>query len=104
MTASRRITPEALADAARVLRAIAHPLRLRLLEILGQAGERNVTSLCEAAGAPQPAVSQQLARLRHEGVLEARRDGSHVFYRVARMEILGLLECVRKTARDGRSP
>ncbi|MCK6460050.1 MAG: metalloregulator ArsR/SmtB family transcription factor [Planctomycetes bacterium] len=99
----RKIHLEVLEDAARVLRAVAHPLRLRLLEILGHAGEKNVTSLCEASGAPQPAVSQQLARLRHEGVLAARRDGSQVFYRVARPEVLGLLECVRRTARGGRS-
>jgi ArsR family transcriptional regulator len=99
----RRIAPEALEDAARVLRAVAHPLRLRLLEILGREGESNVTALCEASGAPQPAVSQQLARLRHEGVLAATREGSQVFYRVARPEVLGLLDCVRRTARGGRS-
>jgi len=99
----RRIPDEALEDAAAVLRAIAHPLRLRLLEILGQKGESNVTALCEASGAPQPLVSQQLARLRHEGVLAATREGSQVFYRIARREVLGLLECVRRTARGGRS-
>lgn len=99
----RRISPDVLEDAAAVLRAIAHPLRLRLLEILGQKGESNVTALCEASGAPQPLVSQQLARLRHEGVLAATREGSQVFYRIARREVLGLLECVRRTARGGRS-
>ncbi len=99
----RKLAPEVLDDAARVLRAIAHPLRLRLLEILGQKGESNVTALCEASGAPQPAVSQQLARLRHEGILAARRGGSQVFYRVARPEVLPLLECVRRAGRGGRS-
>lgn len=99
----RRIPPDVLEGAARVLRAVAHPLRLRLLEILEQKGESNVTALCEASGAPQPLVSQQLARLRHEGVLAATREGSQVFYRIARREVLGLLECVRRTARGGRS-
>jgi ArsR family transcriptional regulator len=98
----RKIPSDVLKDAASVLRAIAHPLRLRLLEILGQKGESNVTALCEASGAPQPAVSQQLARMRHEGVLEARREGSQMFYRVVRPEVLGLLDCVRRTARGGR--
>ena len=102
MTA-RRIPADVLEDAAAVLRAIGHPLRLRLLEILGQRGESNVTALCEASEAPQPLVSQQLARLRHEGVLAATREGSQVFYRIARREVLGLLECVRRTARGGRS-
>lgn len=99
----RRIPPEALEDAAKILRAVAHPLRLRLLEILGQGAGSNVTALCEASGAPQPLVSQQLARLRHEGILAATREGSQVFYRIARREVLGLLECVRRTARGRRS-
>jgi ArsR family transcriptional regulator len=103
MTPRRKISPGALEDAAKVLRAVAHPLRLRLIEIIDAKGESNVSALCEASGAPQPAVSQQLARLRHEGVLAARRDGSQVFYRVARPEVLGLLDCVRRTARGGRS-
>jgi len=103
MTRKKNISPEALEDAASVLRAVAHPLRLRLLEILEEKGECNVTALCEASGATQPAVSQQLARLRHEGVVEATREGSQVFYRVARPEVLGLLNCVRRTARGGRA-
>jgi len=103
MMTPKRISPQALEDAAKVMRAVAHPLRLRLLEILGQKGESNVTALCEASGAPQPAVSQQLARLRHEGVLEATREGSQVFYRIVRPEVLGLLECVRRSSRGGRS-
>ena len=55
----RRISSDVLEDAASVLRAIAHPLRLRLLEILGQKGESNVTALCEASEAPQPLAAHQ---------------------------------------------
>jgi DNA-binding transcriptional ArsR family regulator len=98
-----RIPPDVLEDAASVLRAVGHPLRLRLLEILEQKGEANVTTLCEASGAPQPLVSQQLARLRHEGVLAAKREGSQVFYHIVRPEVLGLLDCVRRSSRGGRS-
>jgi ArsR family transcriptional regulator len=98
-----RLPPEALEDAAAVLRAVAHPLRLRLLEILEQEEECNVSRLCGLSGSPQPFVSQQLARMRHEGVLAARREGSQVFYRVARPEILDVLKCVRRAARRGRS-
>jgi ArsR family transcriptional regulator len=102
MTLHRPIADATLAEAAALMRAIAHPLRLRVLEILEDAKEANVTALCEATGATQPAVSQQLARMRLEGVLAARRAGSQVFYHVARPEVLGVLACIRRMPR-GRS-
>jgi ArsR family transcriptional regulator len=104
VTPHRPIAQATLAEAAAVMRAIAHPLRLRLLELLEEAQEANVTALCEATGAAQPAVSQQLARMRLEGILAARRAGSQVFYRVARPEVLGVLACIRRMPRGGRSP
>jgi ArsR family transcriptional regulator len=93
------IPTDVLETAAGVMRAIAHPLRLRVLEILDRGGEVNVSALCEEAGASQPAISQQLARMRLAGVLAARRDGNAVYYRVLRPEVLGVLECVRKMGR-----
>ena len=38
----------------------------------------------------------QLSRMRHEGVLGRRREGSSVFYHVAQREVLGVLDCIRK--------
>lgn len=101
-TSGKRIPAELLETAAVIMRAISHPLRLRILEVLEARGsEANVSSLCEATGAPQPTVSQQLSRMRLEGVLEARKEGTHVFYRVARPEVLGVLDCIRKMGREG---
>ena len=101
-TRRRRIPPELLETAATIMRAIAHPLRLRILEILEAEDEANVTALCLATGAPQPAVSQQLARLRREGVLAADRRGNEMHYRVARPAVLGVLDCIRKMGRNRR--
>jgi len=103
VTRRRAIADGTFREAASVMRAIAHPLRLRLLELLEKRGSANVTSLCEATGASQPAVSQQLARMRHEGVLAAERAGAQVFYRIARPEVLGILDCIRRMGRRGRS-
>lgn len=88
--------PELYEEAAEMMRAIAHPIRLRILEILQRLGEANVTALCDETGAAQPVVSQQLSRLRHSGVLATRREGALVFYRVARPEALGVLTCMRQ--------
>lgn len=63
------------------LKALAHPLRLRILAALKQ-GERNVGEIEEASGIEQPALSQQLAVLRKAGLVETRREAKMVFYRI----------------------
>jgi ArsR family transcriptional regulator len=93
---SRAISPETFELAATIMNAIAHPYRLRILEVLERKPEANVTELCERCGANQPTISRQLARMRAAGVLTTRREGTNVYYRVARPEVLGVLECVRK--------
>ncbi|MHC4223582.1 MAG: ArsR/SmtB family transcription factor [Planctomycetota bacterium] len=92
----QNIPGELMGEAAEIMKCIAHPIRLRILEILEKTDEMNVTTLCEKVGASQPVVSQQLSRMRMGGVLASRRDGTSVFYRVARPEVLGVLECIRK--------
>jgi len=83
-----------LERAAPVIRVLGHPLRLRLLEIL-EAGETNVTELVAAAEASQAIVSQQLATLRAAGVVDARRDGPRVYYRITEPKVASILACIR---------
>lgn len=68
--------------AAAFLKSLSHAPRLMLLCHLA-AGERTVGELEAALGAPQAAVSQQLARLRQEGLVTARREGRTVRYALA---------------------
>jgi ArsR family transcriptional regulator len=68
--------------ASRFLKALSNPIRLRLLYLLG-ADEMTVSELESALGLRQPAISQQLARLRAEGLIAGRRDGKSVHYRLA---------------------
>lgn len=89
-----RIDPLVIERAARVIRVLGHPLRLRLLEAL-EAGESNVTELVAETGATQSTVSQQLAILRSESVVDARRDGPRVFYRITEPKVSSILECIR---------
>lgn len=89
-TGPEATAPEAAADlmaanadrAAAFLRSLGHAPRLMLLCHLA-AGERTVGELEAALGAPQAAVSQQLARLRREGLVAARREGRTVRYALA---------------------
>ena len=63
---------------AEFFRALAHPVRIRLLEVLSSSGAQNVQSLQQKLGIDQPIVSQQLARLRASGIVTARKEAAHV--------------------------
>lgn len=68
--------------AVEVFRMLAEPTRVRLLwELIGN--ERAVHDLAASVGKPTPAVSQHLAKLRRSGLVETRRSGTTIFYRVA---------------------
>ena len=92
---STRIDPSAFERAARVIRVLGHPLRLRILESL-EIGERNVTDLQDELEANQAAISQQLAILRAEDVVAARRDGQRVYYRIIEPKVSHILDCIRQ--------
>ncbi len=82
---------EAAAAAAALLKALANEDRLLILCNLA-AGEKNVTELQEILGLRQPTLSQQLARLRYEGLVEFRRDGKSIHYRLASDEAAKVIE------------
>ena len=71
--------------AAEFLKALAHQNRLMILCILSQ-GEKSVSELEEMLSLRQPTVSQQLARLRADGLVATRRDGKTIFYSLASEE------------------
>ncbi|MFK0237396.1 ArsR/SmtB family transcription factor [Streptomyces vinaceus] len=70
-----------LAEAASVFAMLSDATRLHLLWLLAQ-GEADVGSLAEQCSASRTAVSQHLAKLRLAGLVETRRQGRHVFYRL----------------------
>jgi DNA-binding transcriptional ArsR family regulator len=72
-------------NAADFLKALAHENRLMILCILSQ-GEKSVSELERQLALRQPTVSQQLARLRADGLVAARRDGKTIYYSVASPE------------------
>ncbi|MFP7571899.1 ArsR/SmtB family transcription factor [Marivita sp. S2033] len=79
--------------ASNFLKAISHEGRLMILCHL-VTGEKTVTELEELLSARQAAVSQQLSRLRLEGLVIPRRDGKTIFYRLADHRPRKMLECV----------
>src|SRR5215470_11720697 len=97
------------AEVASILRALANERRLMILCTLVECGEATVTSLAEAVGLSQSALSQHLARMREEGIVAFRRDAQTLWYRIAdpRIEDLfaklhGLFCRKRRPAAPGR--
>src|SRR5918995_6370574 len=82
---------EAAAATARLMKALANPDRLMLLCQLSQ-GEMSVSELEAALGILQPTLSQQLAVLRDEELVETRREGKHIYYRVSSAPALAVLQ------------
>ncbi len=98
VTRDKRIPAESLEQAADVLRVLAHPRRLRMLEVL--AGQHvTVGDLAKAVGMASAACSQHLNLLHAHGVLARVREGRTTHYTVVNPHALALLECIRKHAR-----
>ena len=89
------VKQEHIETAARALKAISHPLRLKILCIIGSE-EVCVQEIVEAVGTSQSNISQHLAILRDKGVLMTRKDANRVYYRVCDPRTLQLIGMMRE--------
>lgn len=80
-------------DASNFLKALSHEGRLMILCHLAT-GEKSVTELEELLSARQAAVSQQLSRLRTEGLVSTRREGKTIYYRLTDRRAIRILDTV----------
>ena len=78
---------------AEVLKAVAHPVRLQIIEVL-ENGEKCVGDIVEAIGGKQSITSQQLNMMKDKGVLGCRRCGTKVYYKIENKNVVRLLHCV----------
>jgi rhodanese-related sulfurtransferase/predicted transcriptional regulator len=85
------------AQFATVGKALGSPVRLLLLDLLAQ-GERSVDDLVRELGMKLSNTSAQLQVLRHAGLVETRRDGTSIYYRLAGDDVAGLVDGVRAVA------
>ncbi|RLA32849.1 MAG: ArsR family transcriptional regulator [Gammaproteobacteria bacterium] len=80
---------------SRSLKAMSHPLRLKILCTLGEE-EISVQDIAEFVGTSQSNISQHLAILRDKGILTSRKEANRVFYRVGDSRTLRLLGMMRE--------
>jgi ArsR family transcriptional regulator len=95
------VLPDTITDcerfqrAADILRTVAHPARLRIIDFLEQ-GEKPVAQICIRLSAPQPYISQHLNLMKAKGILASRRNGSQVLYSVANANVIEVIHCIRR--------
>lgn len=82
--------------AAVILKAIAHPVRLSILQELAGSESRTVSELVAMAGIDQPLVSHHLAQMRLRGLLWARKQGKEVHYSLREIHLKEVLQCIGK--------
>ena len=84
---------------ARILKALAHPSRLKLLDLLAEHEEVCVCDLTEKIGSDMSTVSRHLAQLRNAGVIESEKRGQMVFYRLRVKCLQSLFSCIESVAK-----
>jgi DNA-binding transcriptional ArsR family regulator len=95
MSKSNQMKQKILEGQASILKALGQPTRLQILELLKD-GERCVCEIFPAISQEQANVSKHLSILKQAGILESRKDGLRILYRIKTPEILNLLTGVSK--------
>jgi ArsR family transcriptional regulator len=87
---------EWLEKMAGALGVLAHPHRLRIIEILEAHAEAPVHAIMKTLGVPQSAASHHLTRMKAAGIIASERRQKEVWYRIADPDSLTILNCIRK--------
>ncbi|MGA1193509.1 MAG: ArsR/SmtB family transcription factor [Kiritimatiellia bacterium] len=96
------IPVELLEHMAKTLRVLAHPQRLKIVELLEAENEAPVSRIQVAIHLPQAATSQHLNHMKRAGLLTSQRRGKEVWYAIADHHSITILECIRKNQRDAQ--
>ena len=84
-----------LQKAAECLKIMAHPVRLRIIEILSQ-GRFSVGEIAEMCATPHNQACEHLRMMKGHGLLDSEREGRTVYYKIIAPQLTSLLACIRK--------
>ena len=82
--------------AANILRAISHPMRIAMMELLSKGNKLSVTDIYKALDIEQSTASHHLSILKNNGVLVSQRDGKKIYYALRNVALSDIIECVNK--------
>jgi DNA-binding transcriptional ArsR family regulator len=87
-----------LETAASRLRAMAHPMRIAIIELLTDNQKLTVTEIYEHLGIEQASASHHLNILKNKGLLESKRDGKMILYSLRTQALTNVIECINQCA------
>lgn len=87
------LTPQALQQAAECLKTLAHPVRLRMVQLL-LGGDYTVGDLAEKCDVPQNVASEHLRLMQRCGFLDREKDGRRTYYRVIEPHLKNIIACI----------
>ncbi len=82
--------------AASKLRAIAHPMRIAIIDLLNESPKLSVTEIYKKLGIEQASASHHLNILKNKGVLISKRDGKKIFYSLKNISLTEIIECINR--------
>jgi DNA-binding transcriptional ArsR family regulator len=82
--------------AASKLRAIAHPMRIAIIDLLNENGKMSVTEIYSALDIEQASASHHLNILKNKGVLVSKREGKKIFYSLKSVTLTEIIECINR--------
>lgn len=82
--------------AASKLRAISHPMRIAIIDLLADGNRLSVTEIYESLGIEQATASHHLNILKNKNVLISKREGKKIYYKLANMTLTEILECINR--------
>lgn len=83
--------------AAYVLKAVAHPLRIKIIQMLNENKELNVSTIYKNLNAEQSLISHHLINMRDKGILDIRRSGKNIYYFLVDTAISEIIDCIYKS-------
>ena len=83
--------------AAYVLKAVAHPLRIKIIQMLNENKELNVSAIYKNLNAEQSLISHHLINMRDKGILDIRRSGKNIYYFLVDTSVAEVIECIYKS-------
>jgi DNA-binding transcriptional ArsR family regulator len=91
---SIKINKEKYEKAAYILKAIAHPTRLAIIQLLEQENSLSVNEICEALDCEQSLISHHLINMKLRGILQSQKNGLNMYYSLKEHEVSKILSCI----------
>ncbi|WP_026996900.1 ArsR/SmtB family transcription factor [Flectobacillus major] len=93
-TVAYKINKEKLEKAAFILKTVAHPTRLAIVDLLSLQERLSVNEICEILQCEQSLLSHHLINMKLKGILRSEKDGLNVFYSLKERDVTKLIDCI----------